>query len=514
VFYPSYERVKGVGEVTATRFILARRGIPQGKDLVRTVDLEKHYAETGQKIGGPCEIRWAWKYNDLKPRVYYAQGGDAYFASRYIPRIAQSFCDLFPVSNKSTRYSTTRLHPITDHSTVFVYDYSSFTSELTELKHFMDNLAEFCRGTKISCIDTSTGMVQYDLGDILDQYNLTVNKRPEMDGTTIFKSQGERIPLHHNKSGMLGVYGNIVWSSALHGLFLAFLTGSFESSGVIGDDAAGVIQDDEWSLGALLQCLRGIGDVHKEKLQEWGPGILSTGTYGWQFVKRPLERISNRMYPGALIDLPLLFYVCDPLHDFHTQSAGSIIDRRKAIISQVSRLYDRLHQFESRLSEESIEFAIRYTQIVFSALDLPTTGALPSCHPYRHEKGIPMMLPILDRKSVSRPWIEVLTEELDGQTFTLPKFAWSPEIPESYRYEGQETEGTSHPLFSIGEDLGFIRKVMRPVHYRLGSDVAGLLKFWYNGDLRSVYAYTYTDEPPKWWRDVYSDILTTALPRI
>jgi hypothetical protein len=49
-----------------------------------TIDAEIFYAEHGYLPPGACEVRYAWKFNDLKPRIYYAQGLSAYISSRYI----------------------------------------------------------------------------------------------------------------------------------------------------------------------------------------------------------------------------------------------------------------------------------------------------------------------------------------------------------------------------------------------------------------------------------------------
>jgi hypothetical protein len=49
-----------------------------------TIDAEIFYADNGYLPPGPCEVRYAWKFNELKPRIYYAQGLSAYHSSRYV----------------------------------------------------------------------------------------------------------------------------------------------------------------------------------------------------------------------------------------------------------------------------------------------------------------------------------------------------------------------------------------------------------------------------------------------
>jgi hypothetical protein len=503
ILYPKYERIKSVGEVTSNRYRRAQGLHAGNQEPVTTLDLEILYHKKGYQVGGPCEVRWAWKYNDLKPRVYYAQGGDAYFAARYIRHIGNSLCDLFPVSNRATRYSVTRLNPLDHHTTLLVYDYSSFTSDLTELKHFVGHLADFCKGTTVTCLDTYIGLVQHDLGELLESYNNETNILPEMDLTRILHVLEGRQIDHHQKSGMLGVYGNISLSTALHGILLSFLTGTFERASVVGDDAAGIITDEEWSIKGILKALQSIGHVHPEKLQYWGPESEASDTHGWQFLKRPLDRISNNVFAGLLLDFPLAIYGAAVEEDLHTVNPGSKRDRIKAIVMQCSRLLDRLHQYESQLSEESIAFALRYCQVLFRSQDLPITGALP---PYQHHdlrEPLQLLMPILARESVSRPWLDVLREELSGRSFTILKHSWSTVIPDRYRFDGQIESGTSSPLFTIADDLGFVKKEVSRAYYVLTPETGRLLRQWIDGELDAVYEYTYLREPPKWWTDAY-----------
>lgn len=51
--------------------------------ITRTLlDSELYYHKTGRYLAGLTEMRWSWKYNVLKPRVYYARGPDVYYSSR------------------------------------------------------------------------------------------------------------------------------------------------------------------------------------------------------------------------------------------------------------------------------------------------------------------------------------------------------------------------------------------------------------------------------------------------
>jgi len=58
---------------------------------VTSRDLERWYYETGYQVGGITEMRWAWKFNDLKPRAYYCMGGQKDVPDYYVDAHYQSF---------------------------------------------------------------------------------------------------------------------------------------------------------------------------------------------------------------------------------------------------------------------------------------------------------------------------------------------------------------------------------------------------------------------------------------
>jgi len=502
ILYPTFAREKTVGDATKNNY-LRLIGSSACKTSVSTRDLERLYHHTGQWIEGPCEVRWAWKYNDLKPRVYYAQGGDAYFASRYIRDIANTFCDLFPASNRQLRYNLLRLTPVDEESTFAIYDYASFTSELCELKYFMAELGDWCRGTTVKLVDTFQGLVEQDLGELILEYNESVNYRALMDLTRIFEIQDEeRFIVAHQKSGMLGVYGNIVWSTALHGLFLTFIAGSFSAANVVGDDAGGLFKKREWSIVDLLETLRLLGIINAEKMEEWKDGRTDGYSTGWQFLKRPVDRISNHLVTGILFDIPLAIYVSGTTEDIHTADLGDLRSRIKAFTMQTCRLFDRMHIYESKLSEEEIDFALEYLAACYRSFRLPPEGSLP---PFTHSeliRPLPLAIPILSRDSVSRPWLDVLIDESGGKLFSLPRGSWYELDLESFISVGQEFDCTSLRLLSLGEDLEFIEKRLNVVWYRLDGYSSQLLQGFVGGLLRPVYTWTYLAEPPLWWRNL------------
>jgi hypothetical protein len=102
------------------------------KDHVTLTDLEKMYSRGEGKIGGEVEMRQAWKYNDLKPRTYFACGGTMYYPSRYIQPVMNALVDAFPSTDTFGRFSVERFSSLTPSEIVVLYDYTSFTSSMSE----------------------------------------------------------------------------------------------------------------------------------------------------------------------------------------------------------------------------------------------------------------------------------------------------------------------------------------------------------------------------------------------
>jgi hypothetical protein len=74
-------------------------------EIKTMLDVEKFYHINGEHPQGYTELRSVWRYNDLKPRCYYAMGPTHYQAAKYIQPIFNSLVDLFPVSHKRMRFS-------------------------------------------------------------------------------------------------------------------------------------------------------------------------------------------------------------------------------------------------------------------------------------------------------------------------------------------------------------------------------------------------------------------------
>jgi hypothetical protein len=147
---------------------------------VSTSMIQKMEYWTGVQVSGPVEVRTAWKYNDLKPRVYFAQGGDTFATSRYIQKIFNELVDHLEPTHRQNRYLPIT-GDLTSSDTVIIYDYSSFTSTLDEIHGFLRELSHFMMGTPVHLIGRQDGPVTVDLGELLLDYSKACNLYAQFD---------------------------------------------------------------------------------------------------------------------------------------------------------------------------------------------------------------------------------------------------------------------------------------------------------------------------------------------
>lgn len=147
---------------------------------VTTLLLQRLQFWHGITTPGPVEVRSSWKYSVLKPRVYFAQGGDTFDLSKYIQPISNILVDSLEVVHRKNRY-----YPLTeelrDEDTVAIYDYSSFTSTLDEIHGFLAALADFMSGVSVLLVGDMEGPKHHDLGDLIRSFSRTCNFYAEFD---------------------------------------------------------------------------------------------------------------------------------------------------------------------------------------------------------------------------------------------------------------------------------------------------------------------------------------------
>jgi len=333
-------------------------------------DYERIYSRTGVKVCGPTEVRSAWKYNDLKPRVYYARGPDQHHSSKYIQEVMNIFVDALPMTHRFQRFHLSSVQGDRG-DTAFIYDYTSFTSSLEEIKNFTRVLGDFCKGIEIQLVDTYLGVIPYDLGDLILEYNSACNDFPRFDARSILDmSLEEDFPIRHT-CGMLGVPGNISSCTLCHGIHLAIILSSVTKGKAIGDDAVGWRAFPNKGDGGLFELLRNLGRISRPKMNLWKPdGDPRLEDETWHYVKRPIDRYETRLIQGTQAVWPAIPDILNLTDTMHTTSNSRLSEHNRfkkvansllSFILQLSRY--TIEDFEARFIDRYLRTMVKRSGI-------------------------------------------------------------------------------------------------------------------------------------------------------
>jgi len=349
-------------------------------------DWIRHYHRTGQMVGGDMEMRQSFKFNDLTPRTYFAQGGDVLSSSLYAQPIFMTLVDSNVVTHRKTRFDLGRL-AIDSSEDLWIYDYSSFTSNMAEIKYFLYALGVDCIGTLISIWDPFYGLMEIDLGEYILHYNKVTNCNAKFRiGPVITKRLDFSGTFEHRVAGALGTYGNIAACTALHGICLYCICGADEKCSCVGDDGIAILPKtqpmelEEGEVVDVLQApfmirdaLRLLGDINDSKFSVLdGTGDPDTFTY----LKRTLDRFEDRIRIGTqehLLNLDLIIKLT--ASTLRGSVSGSDI-YRSCMVFASSVLSFQLQVFrDPSLDEHYLRMATQYLISIYDELELPTCGS-------------------------------------------------------------------------------------------------------------------------------------------
>lgn len=487
-FYPDYSR-KTIGEDALQNI---RDAYGEARYLGdSTLDLERLYhQENGRRVAGMTEMRYAWKYNDLKPRVYYARGPDQYYDSRYIQAIVMHILDRFPNVNRFERYHASSLHP-DPGSTVFIYDYTSFTSKLQELHNFVAKLAEFFRGTRVYIVDSCQGKISQDLGDIFLWYNSTCNDYPSFDIARVCGlSSEDEIRAQIHTTGMLGVPGNISLCTLLHGIHLSCLLGGIDTNKVVGDDAIGyrhLISRYELALP-----LQNMGVINVERVEFWPPNDgEATGSEQWQYVKRPLDVYDHRIIAGSQLDWPPLGIMLDWSDATHT--TRKIVDLPRHAVKVSNMLISFLLKAIA-MSPTETEWALirQFTN---------TVSRLARLEEWNEGRTVKILMPLdIEGRDIVSHIIQMSWDYI-VKVPAEANVAYDP--PEELR-PNLEYEGRGSPILKLARDLGYVEvaQVFRHVLVRANPDA---IRRSLQREIIPWFTFTIHPDTPTWIMSMLSE---------
>jgi hypothetical protein len=334
---------------------------------VTPLDSLKLYEEIGCWNDGPVEMRTSWTYADVKPRVYFARGGDVLPASLFIQPIVNELIDMFPEVHRLNRFSPPA-NPLDHNDVEVIYDYSSFTSSCEGVVEFVKGLADFFRGVIVQTVDVRNGLCDMDLGDLFDRYNDECNLYANFDVSRVCTLEDDTYLLQHT-CGMLGVEGNIFLATLLHGIHLRFISG-LRNSKCVGDDARfhwrtldGRIRQDD--IDVLSWTLSSLGEINSDKLVIFEEGVDPLNQ-AYNYIKRPISRDEDIMVVGRLLVMPSLIPLLDLDDGFHTLLPSNTHPCRstfKAIIRFLQLMVNESIS-EDVLSSDSFNVIVRHIRFL------------------------------------------------------------------------------------------------------------------------------------------------------
>lgn len=405
ILLPQISGKRSVSRSTATLFCESfQPPIPWEKEILPR-DIERRYADTGIEIGGYAELRQTWTFGDLKPRTYFAFGGIAYKASRYIRPVANELVNAFSETGFKSRFSYNDV-ALSPSKRLFTYDYKTFTTNLAEQKWFLYALSEYMSDVVVESLDTRYGLQLMNVGSMIEEYTRVTTDNPEFTLQRLFMEEDFQ-PYIHLVGGFLGVYGNISTATALHGMHSSQICGPSTLSKCVGDDvlASGEREPDNiQEFGDTLAAVQSLGEIEASKVQRWeddGVERHSLEDTGWHYTKRPIDRIGNNIVMGLLLEFPM-YGALSPVHDMVHSGEKELKVRLKSAAHQVFHLIRKAREsLAEDLQEEDIEFILQAIRPVYAYFGIPSHGVLPfeSVHGY---KGM-LFLPI-DRRVFFEGW--------------------------------------------------------------------------------------------------------------
>lgn len=425
-----------------------------------------------------------------------------YYSSRYIQPVMNTLVDSFPSTDTYGRFSTERFSQLSTDELVILYDYTSFTSSMSEQKHFLAELANSMRGVTVTLLDTLQGPTPRDLGELLEEYNSSCNYEGEFSMQDRLGVEGI---FRHICASFLGIYGNISSCTALHGISLVSLLTNLDGASVIGDDAMARFMKSNMDLEEFHQGVVKLGSVHREKYKEFEDEMIEeegTQPRSWHYAKRPIKRLAGKMYQGRLIDWPLLPYmITSEQHatSYHTVKNVSRQKNLKVFCMQAGRLLDHLRGED--LDPETEELVRVYLEVGYCVWGLEFSGSVG--HYVSKHKCHALAYPCIDgTMSFSEDWLDFIAHKCFGDTVDLPVLFDPSEVRPAFGSEVWETGIT--PLLSLGIKMGWISA--EPIFERVILSESSVDRFVDHVRFRppGVYRLAVLNDVPSWYALMYS----------
>jgi hypothetical protein len=228
-------------------------------------DWQRYYERTGIKLGGACEMRQKWYPAGIKPRTYFAMGGETYGPCRHLQNFFTDLVNLFTPTHHVTRLRPQRLVIDPDKGKgdrhFFIYDLSNFTSNMAEQRYFVQQLGEFFIGVEVMVMDERDGPICCDLGEMLFEYEQTCVSEPLLTYERYDPSRTDSVP--HGIASLLGIFGNLMTCTLAHFLIVSPVADDHRAVNIAGDD--GILPKDSLDNLDTDAAIRHVGSYAIEK---------------------------------------------------------------------------------------------------------------------------------------------------------------------------------------------------------------------------------------------------------
>jgi hypothetical protein len=530
IYIPTYQKNKNISYQSQENYWNASDEFPYSKHNHHRVydvtqrDLMVWHHQTGQRIEGPMELRYTLTRNDLKGRWYYAIGGSGTWPSLFVKQIVKDILNLIPGTHVRLRYKASRITEIQvigPDEILITYDFTSFTTSLAELKYFLTYLARQLEDVDIKFLDVYYGVDTMNLGQYIHEYNLEINMNAIFDASRSgdYKTLEVFIMLHQCRSGMLGVQGNIGFSTLNHGLFVSTIT--TRQYCTVGDDTLFACA---WELrDQVIRRAQNYCTIHADKFHTWTPNELhgdvddiieQIESQAFQFLKRPLRlSADNVIETGFLPAFPGIADLLLPADAHHrSNDQMSKQDTFMSIAKQYGRYLSFINDvYSNDISADEAELITHIMEAVYSVFSIPHTG-LPRGSIISDRKGAPLtdrFIPPIGFTTFEGLWEEKLCSSFHGMVVSVADTSECSIPAPGYAFVGQSFECTLHRVQRVMIDLGyFTDDGIRTKQITLSSGFGYELHEMLTADSlisRKVHKITCIKEPPSWYFDVLAD---------
>nr|WCL23005.1 hypothetical protein [Armillaria spp. ambi-like virus 4] len=417
-----------------------------------------HYHHTGRKLGGPSEMRQKWYHSGAKPRTYFAMGGEAYEACRFLQDFFTEIVDYFMPTNHKTRLQPDRLFLSSRYEKedphFRIYDLSNFTSNMSEQSRCLKGLEKFMEGVEVEVVDERFGPLMMTMEMLLSDYQESCVERPAVSLERyegVDKSEGDlHDSIPHMVASLLGIFGNLMSCTFAHYLIVSPVVRDEEEVNIAGDD--GILPEDANNPEPVKRVIDLVGSCAMEK-------TFRSDEESAIALKRPIWEDLPHLHTAFNIIPPSVVRCCQsicssfqdprypPLPEPYTLNEGLNIVG-KDLLRFLRSAYIRRYQDVDRLAE----VVQGYERLVRRLSRVKTTPGTKGTQGYTWPMS-PLGYDFLDA-----PPLTVLSINFAPKRLWTAKLEKRPVYQETDLYVGLSFESNSSPKLKMLEAYGYIEK--------------------------------------------------------